>query len=185
MPHRLEVEYGLTAAELLDAISRRFRLKVALEGAVAEVHLLRKIKALQGEGVIVRYEEHDINGYPDFTIWPSKGNKPLLLECKNVRDEDYRTGGVRVAYRVETQKTRAAKSDPSSRYYDSRYFDILAVCLGKQTGNWGDFLFIKIGDLSRHAKHSEKLAVMHRVPLPGSSNIDPWYQSLDELLASL
>ena len=68
MPHQLEVEYGLTVTELLDAISKRFRLKVALEGAVAEVHLRRKIKALQGEGVIVRYEGHDINGYPDFTI---------------------------------------------------------------------------------------------------------------------
>lgn len=185
VPHRLEIEFGITATELLDAISRRFRLKVALEGAVAQVHLQRKIKALQDKGVIVRYEEYDINGYPDFTISPSKGNKPMLLECKNVRDEDYRTGGVPVAYKVETQKTRAAKSDPSSRFYDSHYFDILAVCLGKKTGNWSDFLYIKIGDLSRHAKHSEKIGVMHRVPLPGSSNIAPWYQSLDELLASL
>ncbi|MBA7680345.1 hypothetical protein ES703_88660 [subsurface metagenome] len=185
MPHQLEIEYDLTVVELLDAVSKRFRLKIALEGAVAQVHLLRKIKALQGEGVIVSYEEHDINGYPDFTIWHSKGNKPLLLECKNVRDEDYRKRGVRVSYKVETQKTRAAKSDPTSRFYDSNYFDILAVCLGKQTGNWNDFLFIKSGDLSRHAKHSEKLAVMHRVPLPAASNIAPWYQSLDKLLASL
>lgn len=185
MPHQLEVEYGLTATELLDAISGRFRLKVALEGAVAEVHLRRKIKALHSEGVIVRYEEHDINGYPDFTIRTSKSNKPLLMECKNVRDEDYRKGGIPIAYRVETQKTRAAKSDPSSRYYGVDQFHILAVCSGKKTGNWSDFLFIKIGDLAHHAHYTQKLAVMHRVPFPGSSNITPWYQSLDELLASL
>lgn len=185
MPHQLEVEYGLTATELLDAISKRFRLKVALEGAVAEVHLRRKIKALQEEGVIVHYEEHDINGYPDFTIRPSKNNKPLLIECKNVRDEDYRKGGIPIAYRVETQKTRAAKSDPGSRYYGVDKFDILVVCLGKKTGNWSDFLFVKIDDLARHPHYTQKLAVMHRVPLPLSSNIAPWYQSLDELLASL
>jgi hypothetical protein len=38
VPHALELKYGLTAQELLDAIDKRFRLKVALEGAVAEVH---------------------------------------------------------------------------------------------------------------------------------------------------
>ena len=41
MPHHLELKYGLTAQELLDAIDKRFRLKVALEGAVAEVHFER------------------------------------------------------------------------------------------------------------------------------------------------
>ena len=32
MSHPLEVEYGLTADELLDAIEKRFRAKVTLEG---------------------------------------------------------------------------------------------------------------------------------------------------------
>ena len=36
MPHALELKYGLTAQELLDAIDKRFRLKVALEGTFAE-----------------------------------------------------------------------------------------------------------------------------------------------------
>jgi len=147
--------------------------------------LRRKIEALQGEGIIARYEEHDINGYPDFTMWPSRSNKPLLIECKNARDEDYQRGGVPVAHRVETQKTRAAKSDPSSRYYGLDQFDILAVCLGKKTGNWSDFLFIKVDDLSRHGEYPGKLAVMHRVPLPESSDIAPWYRNLGELIASL
>lgn len=185
MPHQLEVEYGLTATELLDAISRRFRLKVALEGAVAQVHLRKKIEALQDKHILLRHEEHDLNDYPDFTIWPSKTNKPLLVECKNARDEDYRSGGILVAYRVEIQKTRAAKSDPSSRYYEIERFHILAVCLGKKTGNWADFLFVNSADLTRHAEYSHKLAVMHRVPLPTSPNIDPWYGNLDELIESL
>ena len=185
MVHELEKEYGLKANELLDAISKRFRLKVALEGAVAEVHLQKKINALQVSGMLVRNEEHDLNGYPDFTIWPSKTNKPLLVECKNIRDEGYRTKGILIAYKVETQKTRAAKSDPTSRYYSVNQFDILAVCLGKNTGNWSDFLFAKTDDLAIHNKYPQKLAVMHRVPLPTSLSISPWYRSLDELLATI
>jgi ATP/ADP translocase len=85
---------------------------------------------------------------------------------------------------VETQKTRSAKSDPTSRYYGADQFDILAVCLGKKTGNWSQFLFAKIGDLARHAKYGQKLAVMHWVPLPASSDIAPWYRNLSELIAS-
>jgi len=182
MPHPLETEYGLTATELLNAISKRFRLKVALEGAVAEVHLRKKIEKLQESGVLSHSEEHDLNGYPDFTIWPKKSNKPLLIECKNARDEDYRSKGNPTAYRVETQKTRTSKKDPTSRYYGIHQFDILAVCLGKKTGNWSDFLFAKINDLTRHTRYKQKLAVMHRVPLLESSNITPWYKSLNELL---
>ena len=50
MPHALELKYGLTAQELLDAIDKRFRLKVALEGAVAEVHFERKLRIASREG---------------------------------------------------------------------------------------------------------------------------------------
>lgn len=46
MTHSLEEEFGLTADELLDAMNRRFRARVTLEGAVAEVHLGKQIKAL-------------------------------------------------------------------------------------------------------------------------------------------
>jgi hypothetical protein len=185
VPHPLELEYGLTAAELLDAVSKRFRLKVALEGAVAEVHLRRKIEDLQARGVIARYEEHDINGYPDFTIWPAGSSKSLLVECKNVRDDDYTRGGTVVAYRVEVQKTRAAKADPSTRYYGAGYFDILAVCLGKKTGNWSEFMLVKTEYLERHPGYPDKLAVMHRVPLPESTDIAPWYLTLERLLGAL
>jgi len=111
--------------------------------------------------------------------------KHLLVECKNARDDDYRKGGAVTAYKVEIQKTRAAKSDPSSRYYPAGYFHILAVCLGKKTGNWGDFLFAKTEDLAGHPTYVGKLAVMQRVPLPTSADISPWYRSLGELLAAL
>jgi hypothetical protein len=88
MPHPLEIQYGLTAYELLDALDKRFRAKVTLEGAVAEVQLGKMIAELAQEGSIDRYEEHDRDGYPDFTIWLPDRATPYRVECKNVRDAE-------------------------------------------------------------------------------------------------
>ncbi len=186
MEHPLETKYGLTAYELLDALANRFRAQVTLEGAVSEVQMEKKLNALVGTA-IERYEVHDINGHPDFSIWLPGRPEPLLAECKNVRDVDeaYRSGGEIVAYKVETQKTRAAKGDPTSRYYGVDQFDILGVCLGKKTGNWSDFMFVKSVDLALHRGHEGKLAVMQRVPLPGSEDLGPWFDDLGELMARI
>lgn len=188
--HPLEQRYGLTAHELLDAIAARFRLRVAIEGAVAEVHMFRQISALIGS-VVERCEVHDLDGHPDFSIRLPGRPQPLLAECKNVREsgklggEAYRRGGQVVGYKVETQKTRAATSDPTSRYYDIEQYHILGVCLGKKTGNWADFLFARTVDLARHRAHPHKLAVMQRVPLPDSPDRAPWYDDLAELLRNM
>ncbi len=122
MAHALETAYGLTSKELLDAVSTRFRLRAALEGAVAEVQMERQLARLVGE-VIDRYESHDLDGQPDFSIWVRGVAGPLRMECKNIREsskesgEAYRAGGKIVGYKVETQKTRASQGDPTSRYY--------------------------------------------------------------------
>ena len=63
--HGLELKYGLTAAELLDAVNARFRLKVALEGAVAEFQMAKHLESLVGS-IVDRYEMHDLDGKPDF-----------------------------------------------------------------------------------------------------------------------
>jgi hypothetical protein len=187
MAHELEVRYGLSSEELLNAIERRFRLRTAVEGAVAEEHMERKINELVGR-VIERYEAHDLDGHPDFSIWLPGRVVPLRAECKNIRDstkkgaEAYRVKGEVVAFKVETQKTRAAKGDPTSRYYEIGHFDILGVCLGKKTGCWSDLVFIKTADLTRHPTFPSKLAVMQRVPLHGILEIAPWYANLAELL---
>ncbi len=68
MLHRLEIKYGLTSQELLDAIDRRFCLKVALEGAVAEVHFERKLRIASSEGWLGGYQAHDLDGMHDFTV---------------------------------------------------------------------------------------------------------------------
>ncbi len=190
MAHAFEARYGLSATELLDAIEGRFRLRAAVEGAVAEVQMERKIKGLVGT-VIDRYEAHDLDGKPDFSIWLRGRGTPLRAECKNVRDsskeggEAYREKGVDVAYKVETQKTRAGRGDPTSRYYDFSQFEILGVCLGKKTGCWTDMLFIKTQDLKRHVSYPNKLAVMQRVPLPGLTEIAPWFTDLAKLLSTM
>jgi hypothetical protein len=184
MPHPLETKYGLTAKELLDALNERFRARVTLEGAVAEVHAEKKIKELVKKKVISCYEKYDEDNYPDFAIWLNGISKPLKVECKNVRDNDeaFRKNGKIVAYKVETQKTRASKGNPASRYYDKKQFQILAVCLGKKTNNWKDFLFIKTKNLISHPTFSKKLAVIQRVPLPDSTNTFPWFKDLADLI---
>lgn len=183
--HRLAKRYGLTATELLDAIDRRFRAKVTLEGAVAEVHLGKHLTHLASTGVLDRFEEHDLDGRPDYTIWLRTGIRGQVIECKNVRDKQagYRSKGKIVAYMVEVQKTRTSNNDPSSRYYDRDHFDILAVCLGKKTGLWSDFAFIRSRALRGHQKYPGKLATMHKVPLPPVFD-PPWYRSLEDLLES-
>jgi len=186
--HAIELEYGLTKDELLDAINLRFRAKVTLEGAVAEVHLGKHIKKLQDAGLVTRYEVHDKDAYPDYSIWlPGTANVRLRLECKNVRnaEEAYRQDGEITAFKVETQKTRASKSDKSSRFYGYDQFEILAVCLGKKTHDWTEFMFIESRNLARHPKYKSKMAVMHRVPLPTSPVEPPWYTSLEQLLQSI
>jgi hypothetical protein len=188
MTHSLEEEFGLTADELLDAINRRFRARVTLEGAVAEVHLGKQIKVLHMSGIIARFEEHDRDGYPDYSIWlPSSPGRVFRIECKNVRDteEAYKKKKQIVAYKVETQKTRASQGDPGSRYYGFEQFEILAVCLGKKTHNWQQFMFIQSKDLARHSKHGNKMAVMHAVPLPSAPVRPPWYNTLEELIKNL
>jgi hypothetical protein len=183
MPHPLEGQYGLSANELLDALNKRFRAKVALEGVVAERHLLKIIQKLKRQGAIVKFEEHDKDDYPDFSVWIGSRTKPLKIECKNVRNhrEAYREVGKIVAYKVETQKTRAAKGDPTSRNYDVNQFDILAVCLGKKTGNWREFLFIATTKLKRLAGSKKKLAAMQRVPLPSDKNLGDWSKGLADI----
>jgi len=188
MTHPLEQEYGLTAEELLEAINRRFRAKVTLEGAVAEVHLGKHIRELFQRGLITKFEEHDLDGYPDYTIWVhSQPKRRFRIECKNIRNrnEAYKKGGAVIAYKVETQKTRSSKGDKSSRYYGYDYFDILAVCLGKKTHDWTQFMYILTKNLSSHEKYKNKIAVMHPVPIPNSIIKPPWYISLEILLREL
>lgn len=184
MAHSLVQEYGLSAEEILTGISNKFRAKVAVEGVIAELQMENHIKKAHKQKIIEKFEVQDKDGEPDFLVWLPKIKRPLSLECKNVRnsDEAYRDGGKIVAYKVETQKTRASKDDPTSRYYGTNQFDILGVCLGKKTKDWRNFVFVRAKALEFHGTHKGKLAVMQRVPLPTDKSILPWYRDIGELL---
>ncbi|MGH9425887.1 MAG: hypothetical protein ACRD2L_06220, partial [Terriglobia bacterium] len=67
-------------------------------------------------------------------------------------------------------------------YYGADQFNLLGVCLGKKTGRWSDFAFVRVSDLQRHKSHPHKLSVMQRVPLPGTGSPSPWSFDLAETL---
>lgn len=182
MEHPLASRYGLTANELLDLINARFRLRVALEGGVAEYQMEKHVARLVGS-VVARYQAIDRDGEPDFRIWLKGRTDPIAAECKNARNKSYMAKGVVTHYAVEIQKTRAAKGDPTSRNYDIGYFHVIGVCLGKITGDWSDFVFIKANDLTRHATYPNKIAVMHRVPI--EADFGPWSPDLATILNAL
>lgn len=172
MPHPLELKYGLTAQELLDAIDRRFRLKVALEGAVAEVHFERKLRIATREGWLSSFEGHDVDGMHDFTVVALSG-ATMRVEVKTIRN------GAKP--RVELQKTRAAKGDPSSRYYDRDHFDVVAVSVGRFTGDWAQFRYALVRKLPVHRNHPNKLQVIH--PIPHEENSEPrWFSRFQDII---
>lgn len=172
MPHPLELKYGLTAQELLDAIDRRFRLKVALEGAVAEVHFERKLRIASREGWLATYEAHDTDGMHDFTVVTLSGQS-LRVEVKTIRNGS--------KSQVELQKTRAAKGDPSSRYYDRDHFDVIAVCVGRATGDWSQFRYALVRDLPCHRDHPQKIKVMHPIP-DGEETTPRWFSRFQDII---
>ena len=172
MPHPLEAKYGLTAQELLTAIDRRFRLKVALEGAVAEVHFERKLSIASREGWLRSYEDHDVDGMHDFTVITRDGAS-IRVEVKTVRN------GAKT--KVELQKTRAAKGDPSSRYYAQDHFDVVAVCMGRLSGDWSEFRYALVRDLPAHKDHPGKLQVMHSIHEDQGSK-PRWFNRFKDLI---
>lgn len=172
MPHPLELKYGLTSQELLDAIDKRFRLKVALEGAVAEVHFERKLLIASREGWLNSYEGHDEDGKHDFTIVTLAG-LTIRVEVKTIRN------GAKP--QVELQKTRAAKGDPSSRYYDRNHFDVVAVCVGRHTGDWSQFRYVLVRDLPSHRNHHNKIQVMNTIP-DNEDTAPRWFSRFQDVI---
>ena len=121
LPHKLLDELNITQEALLDLISSANRLKMAVRGWVAETHLETFLKGVDGVSDYIRLQG---DGKPDVSLrW--KGSKPILIECKNVLRTTY-AGGIP---KLDFQRTRAAKSDPCSRYYMPSDFDVVAACL--------------------------------------------------------
>lgn len=146
--HSLSQEFELSEREVLDIIERAHRLKVAVRGWVAEEHLFRYLRALPEIGECSQAEGDG----PDLRIRLSTGEE-LTIECKNVLRQRDREG----LARLDFQRTRAAKSDPCSRYYSPKDFDVVAACLHAMTAQW-EFRFALSASLEPHKKCPGKLS---------------------------
>lgn len=168
--HPVERMLNASARDILDALENGFRARADLKGKLAELFAARYLDNLQLRGVIDRYEWQDLDGAPDFVVW-LRGGPAITVEAKNIRSG-------KGALRAETQKTRASKSDPMSRYYRIDQFDILAVCMYNQTGEW-TYVFARIDDLRRLATNERYLEVIQLIPQP---LIAPWTTDMADLL---
>jgi hypothetical protein len=171
MPHKLEIEFRMTAYEILDVVLKNNRTLMNLKGAIAQEHLSRYLKDLMLKGIIENYESIDKDGQPDFKI--KFRNKEFFLECKNVEKEKKGSKDITIDFwRTRYQKTKG----PISRFYHQNDFQVLAACLYNRTGKW-EFLFIKTRALPRHPEDPEKFT--NRTSLsPNTTYASEWKNTL-------
>jgi hypothetical protein len=152
--HHLANEFQLEGFEILDLIQSAPRLKMAVRGWVAEVHLQRQLEMLPGLAECVRLEEE---GGPDLRVRLA-GGRPILIECKNVLRERLADGSIRVDF----QRTRSSKGDPCSRFYRPTDFDVVAACLHPCTERW-EFRFASTRLLEPHKRCAGRLSNLVRL----------------------
>jgi len=155
--HGLMRELGLGEAELLDMIQGNSRLKMAVRGGVAEMHLERFMQDVPN---VTDCRLVNAEGRPDLEV-RYKRRGPVLIECKNVLRVPLADGSPRVDF----QRTRASKSDPCSRYYRTEDFSILAACLHAVTERW-EFRFVPTAVLPGHLKCMGRISSNIRVVEP-------------------
>lgn len=165
--HELENEYSLPAQAILEIISERGRLAMAVRGGVAEHHLGA---ALRAEAIVQEAALGHQEGPPDYWVTLTDGDA-VTVECKNAAPKTYADG----AAKVEVQKTRASRSDPASRYYEPSAFDVIAACMFGPLGEW-TFRYRRSRLLARHPDHHERIAPLQRID-------DRWACTLEGALA--
>lgn len=146
--HALAEEFQLAPSEILDVIAHARRLKMAVRGWVAEEHLVRKLEKVSG---VTDCRRNDEEGAPDVSL-QFEGSK-LTVECKNVLRKTSADG----VARIDFQRTRASKSDPSSRYYSPADFDVVAACLHAVSERW-EYRYTLPSKLDRHRMYTHKLS---------------------------
>lgn len=147
--HSLADEFAMSEADVLDLIASTPYVKKAVRGSVAEEHLVRQLAMLPGAT-----ECHRVPGDGEVDVSVRLDGGPAVrIQCKNVLRQTTRDG----LARLDFQRTRAAKSDPCSRYYSADDFDVVAACLHAVTERW-TFKFALPQHLDTHASCSGKLA---------------------------
>jgi hypothetical protein len=158
--HELEAEFQLSSQEILEVIAQAPRLKMAVRGWVAERHLKEVIERLPE---VRRVETIPGDGQPDLVVSMKGLRRSVTVECKNVLRNVDRNGRARLDF----MRTRAAKSDPCSRYYSPKDFDVVAACLHAQTEKW-EFAARLTSGMAPHPTCAGKL--LHRVVIDGAWN---------------
>jgi hypothetical protein len=164
--HDLEAAYALSALEILEIVSERSRLAMAVRGGVAEHHLGRELRA---DRKVASAKPGQQEGPPDFHVTLADGRR-VTVECKNASPKPYADG----TPKVEVQKTRASRGDPLSRLYRTDAFDVVAACMYGPTGRW-TFRYRQTVDLDRHPEHLDRITPLQRVTAS-------WAASLTEAL---
>lgn len=154
--HVLEEQFALSSEQILDIISGRNRLSVAVRGGVAEHHLEQQLREAPG---VVEVRRLDVDAMHDFDVTLEDG-RTLRVECKNASPRSTADG----AYKVEVQKTRASKGDPASRFYPADGFDVVAACLFSPTGQW-EFRFGATSRMPRHRDFPDRLTPIQRIDM--------------------
>jgi hypothetical protein len=152
--HVLEEQFALNSEQILDIISGRNRLSVAVRGGVAEHHLEQH---LRDHPAVAQLERLDVDAMHDFDIILGSGER-LQIECKNASPKTTASG----EFKVEVQKTRSSKCDPASRFYPVDAFDVVAACLYSPTGRW-EFLFGLTQQMRRHKDFPDRLAAVQTI----------------------
>lgn len=156
VPHAIAEEFELSQVEILDLIESAPRLKMAVRGWVAEVHLAAQLEQVPGVDSCERLEEE---GGADIKLI-YRGSRPLSIECKNVLRKTLKDGTIRLDF----QRTRASKEDPCSRFYSPSDFDLVAACLHSCTEQW-EFRYALTSQMDGHDHCPGKLN--HRVRIDG------------------
>ena len=160
--HSLASEFGLTEREVLDPISESRRTKMAVRGAVAELHLQRLLSQVNG---VEECRRLDAESAGDVEL-RFRGSGLLTAECKNALRSRNREG----LALLDFQRTRASKADPCSRFYTPEDLDLVAACLNSVTEHW-DYRFATPRDLDPH-KSCEGY-IYPRTPINGRWVEDP------------
>ncbi len=177
--HPLELKFNAPAWDILSAIEQGSRAQTDVKGKLAEWFMFKHLDELKTRGILDDVTWYDKDGKPDFDL-VIKG-RTIVMECKNVRSG---TSPKKIGknYRVEVQKTRnQLVGDQKLRGYRIDEFEILAVCLFNQTGQW-KYLFVRSSQLERRVEHPDYLVIMQTVP-PSPQGV--WKGTLEEALDEL
>lgn len=147
--HAMAREFQLSPDEILELIDKRRRLRTAVRGGVAEIHLVRSLQKIKG---VTDLESLDLDAGGDVSL-RYLGSRRVLIECKNVRGVTSSNG----LAQIDFQRTRASKADPCSRYYSPSDFDVVAACLHPVTSQW-EFSYGVTRDLDEHNRCPGRLA---------------------------